>query len=68
MLTKISKAEADLFEEMSKTRYGAALINLLQNEETLARDRLVGTLEKDDMLRYQGECRLLQRLIKLLKP
>jgi hypothetical protein len=68
MLTKISKAETELFEEMSKTRYGAALINLMESEERLARDRLVGALEKDDLLRMQGECRLLQRLIKLLKP
>jgi hypothetical protein len=69
MLTKISAAEAELFEEMSKTRYGAALTNLLTNEDRLLKNRLVGTLEKDEMLRLQGECRFLQRLtVVLTKP
>lgn len=66
MLTKISAAETELFVEMGKTRYGAALGNLLTNEDRLLKTRLVGTLEKDEMLRLQGECRLLQRLIQIV--
>jgi len=69
MLTKISASEAELFTELGKTRYGAALSGLLNNEDRLLKTRLVGTLEKDEMLRLQGECRFLQRLLEILtKP
>jgi hypothetical protein len=68
MLTRITTAEQELFEEMSKTRYGAALRSLLETEDRLQRDRLVGLLDKDEMLRVQGGCRLLQQILKVVVP
>ncbi len=64
MLTKISAAEVELFEELSKTRFGAALKGLLANELTLTVEKLIAETGKDDVLRLQGECRILRRLLK----